>query len=181
MRPGFSCFLLAGLLVPAAGLADDPAMVTGDPAAGAGKYREACEVCHGPGGNSTRRRPADSGRPASGIHRRPVGGLCKRPAAKSDHGQLRRRPRRGRHQQHRRLSGRPEGRPFRCRRCRQGCRRPEALPERGGPKPASPPARPATVRPEPASRRCTRGCPASTRPTPGPPWPNSPAVPAPTR
>ena len=54
MRIGFRRFTLAIASLLAAGfsLADDAAMVTGDAAAGAGKYKKACEVCHGPGGNS---------------------------------------------------------------------------------------------------------------------------------
>ena len=51
MRTGFPGFLLAVSLATAA-VADGPAVSTGDPAAGADKYREGCEVCHGPGGNS---------------------------------------------------------------------------------------------------------------------------------
>ena len=52
MRIRFPGFLLAVLL--AAGNAQDanPGLVTGDPAAGASKYKQVCEVCHGPGGNS---------------------------------------------------------------------------------------------------------------------------------
>ena len=49
LLPGF---MLAASLAAGASLADDPALVEGDPAAGASKYKEACEVCHGPGGNS---------------------------------------------------------------------------------------------------------------------------------